>query len=227
MLIAGIDTTGVALSVALIENNVLLGETFLHGGKKHLATLMPALQGLYEMTGRSVQQTDVFGLSIGPGSFTGIRIGAAAVQALAQSTEKPVAQVDSLRALCENMPFEGVRCAVMDARRGEVYAAAYRGDYCILPAQAISLSDLLAALPKEPVLFFGDGVPAYGDQIRQEFSNAVFAPQELLYQRGASVCRVAAKMVRTGQLSRFDEITPRYLRLSQAERMKQERNHEK
>ena len=143
MLIAGIDTTNVALSVALIENDVLLGETFLHGGKKHLATLMPALQGLYEMTGRSVQQTDVFGLSIGPGSFTGIRIGAAAVQALAQSTEKPVAQVDSLRALCENMPFEGVRCAVMDARRGEVYAAAYRGDYCILPAQAISLSDLL------------------------------------------------------------------------------------
>lgn len=227
MLILGMDTTGGSLSVGLSDGDAPLGEIFVNNTKKHSQTLMPAVDSLLKITGADISQIDVFAVSIGPGSFTGIRIGAASTIALAQAGKKKAAQVDTLWALCENVQFDGLVCAIMDARHEEVFASAYKGEECVLASCAINIDELCEKFAAEKVMFVGDGIDVYREKIKDKIKNSAFANKNLRYQRGLSVCKCAYKMAQRGRLCEYAHVTPIYLKLSQAERMKLQKEENK
>ena len=222
MLILGMDTTGNSLSVGLYKDGKPAGEIFINDTKKHSETLLPAINSLLDISSYDISDVDVFAVSIGPGSFTGIRIGAACATGLAQAQNKKVAQVDTLRALCANLCCDGIICAIMDARRNEVYASAYKNGEMIIKPCALPIEELLLKLGDGEVTFVGDGVDVYKDIIKEKNNKAVFAPVNRRYQRGLSICAIADEMAQKGQLSSFEEVSPVYLRVSQAERMRKE-----
>lgn len=226
MLILGMDTTGNTLSVGLAKDGKPVGEIFINDTKKHSETLLPAVNSLLEISSYDISDIDIFAVSIGPGSFTGIRIGAGCAAGFAQACGKKIAQVDTLKALCENIGKEGVVCAVMDARRNEVYASAYKDGNMIVEPCALPIDELLLMLKEEEeVTFVGDGADAYKDIIMSSCVKAKIAPVNKRYQRGLSVCNVALEMAEKGELSEYEDIQPVYLRVSQAERMRKEKGN--
>jgi tRNA threonylcarbamoyladenosine biosynthesis protein TsaB len=222
MNILGIDTTGNTLSVAVSENENLLSEIYINIGKKHSTTLMPTVDAALKAAERTIQEIDVFAVAAGPGSFTGIRIGVAACEALAHAGYKQVAAVSTLDALIANAGETGnIVCAVMDARRGEVYTAAKLGKTIVVEECAIPLKELLRQrLPDEKVTFVGDAAWKFQDEIIKERPNSVFLPEQFLMQHASSVCRIAWEQACEGKLLSYDGLRPHYLRESQAERLK-------
>jgi len=216
----GLDTTGNTLSVALSEDEKILGEISLHDTKKHSVTLLPAINSLLAVLGRDMDGIDLIAVSVGPGSFTGIRIGVASAIGLAQALALPVAQVDALMALLENVFFDGTICAIMDARRDQVYAAAKKEDTILIPSGATQLNGLLAKLGDGPVMFVGDGIDQYRETILQSRPDSLFAERAVRYQRASSVCKIGVEKCRRGDVRTYREVRANYLRPSQAERLK-------
>ncbi len=219
MKLLGVDTTGGSMSVAATDGDKLLGEIFVDNGKKHSVTLMPAIDELMCLVDHDINEMDAFAVTVGPGSFTGIRIGVAAVSALAYATGKPVYAVSTLDALLENVSGFAVSCAMMDARRDEVYTAAWRGGEPLLKESAIPVKQLLHELMLyDEVVFVGDGALRYREQILAAKPDSAFAGEQFILQRAGSVCMCALR----GRATKLahDGIKPHYLRESQAERMK-------
>ncbi len=219
MKIFGIDTTGESMSVALTDGDALLCEVFADIGKKHSQTLMEVADEVFRLVGHTPQRVDAFAVAAGPGSFTGIRIGVAAVSALAYAAGKPVFAVNTLDALLENAAHCAAACAVMDARRGEVYAKARCGNETVVDECAMPLEDLLEKLAScENVVFIGDASVRYKDAILEKKPDGIPIGPQFALQRASSVCMCARKGLafRTAH----DGIRPHYLRESQAERMK-------
>ncbi len=219
MKLLGVDTTGLSMSVAVVEDDVLLGEVFVNNGKKHSQTFMPAVDQLLALVNCSMDDMDAFAVTVGPGSFTGIRIGTAAVSAMAYAVNKPIYAVNTLDALLENVKGNANTCAIMDARRGEVYTAARHGADCIIKESAIPLTQLLHELMNyDNVMFVGDGVTKHKEQIMELKPDSLLANGHFLLQRASSACMCVAsgKAIKTSH----DKLRPHYLRLSQAERMK-------
>lgn len=218
MNILGMDTTGGALGVAVSQGETIISEIFVHNKLTHSATLMPYIEQALFMADMPAEEIEKIAVAVGPGSFTGVRIGVCTAKALAHGWGKPVVCVDALDALAYNAAsFPGVISPIMDARRGQVYTAAYRKGEKILPDQALAIQEWLKKLPDEPVLFLGDGVPVLREQILKEKPDAVFAPENALYQHGASVCILAS---RAEKEESYLTAEPYYLRPSQAERLK-------
>lgn len=220
MKILGIDTTGTTLSVAVAQEGKLLCELYLDTGLKHAQTLLGAIQSVMQQTELSPNEIDVFACSVGPGSFTGIRIGVATVSAMAFAANKPVAAVSTLEALLRNGQGAKTVCAIMDARRGEVYTASRSGKEQIVPQCAMPLVELLKKLPKEPVLFVGDAAVRYQKEIMQQKENSLFLRTEFSMQRASCVCEIAYEQAKNKELLQHNELTPYYLRESQAERLR-------
>ncbi|MDL2237753.1 tRNA (adenosine(37)-N6)-threonylcarbamoyltransferase complex dimerization subunit type 1 TsaB [Christensenellaceae bacterium OttesenSCG-928-K19] len=219
MKILGVDTTGESMSVAITDEDVLGYEVFTNIGKKHSQTLMLAIDQMLGITGISLEQLDAFAVSTGPGSFTGIRIGTAAVSALAYAQQKPVYAVNALDALLENVTGSATVCAVMDARRGEVYTKAEHNGELIIHESALPLEELLQELmPYERVVFVGDAAAKYEDVILRKKPDSTILHQQFLLQRASSVCMCAWKG--KAQKTTHDALKPHYLRMSQAERLK-------
>ena len=129
MKILAVDSTATAASVAITENGELLAEYTVLNGNTHSETLLPMVESALRVFGLSVAEIDIFALSEGPGSFTGVRIGAATVKGLAFGTEKPCVGVSTLEALAYNLVgYRGLICPVMNARRSQVYTALFRSD---------------------------------------------------------------------------------------------------
>ena len=146
------DTTGNTLSAAVSEDGRLLSEIYLDTGKKHSQTLMLAVDGALRAAGLKPGDMDAFAVAAGPGPFTGIRIGTAACAAMAHGAGKPVIAVNTLDALVENAGTgNDTVCAVMDARRGEVYTLAKRGGALVVGECAVPLITLLTELLPEGV----------------------------------------------------------------------------
>ncbi len=219
MIILGIDTTGESMSAAIVNDGRLLGEIYIDSGKKHAQTLMLAVDSLFSSCGLKISDVDGFAVAVGPGSFTGIRIGTATVSAFAYAMEKPVYSVNTLDALINNVRTDDVVCAIMDARRGEVYVCAKQQDKYLIKENALPLVEVVGQLIEcGPTVFVGDAAMKYKDEILKIKQDSLFLPQQFMLQRASSVCMCAS--IGEAKVVLHNELKPNYLRKSQAERQK-------
>lgn len=227
MKLLAIDSSAKVAAAAICAEDRILAETQLHTGLTHSQTLMPICKALLDNAGTTLAELDGFALAAGPGSFTGLRIGMAAVKGMAFATGKPCYPVSTLEALAYNLSgFAGTLCPVMDARRGQVYnalfAAADSGPDRICEDRAISIEELgqeLAARPG-PIWLCGDGAELCFERLREELSSVRLAPLALRYQKASSV---ALAVFRRPEPVAAAALMPSYLRLPQAERERAER----
>lgn len=225
MKLLAIDTTGLPASVAITDNDRVLGEFYLHIPKKHAPTLMPLIDGLLKFTETQINDIDAIAVCVGPGSFTGIRIGAACAQGLSYSLEKPIYAVNTLDSLLMNACGAKYVCAVMDARRGEVYAKVTAHGGVVVDSCAVPLTELLEKIgAAHTYMFCGDGVLAYRRQISDALPQSEFLGAQFLLQRASSaaMCAYAGKAVKSG----FDGLHINYIRDSGAQRKKQAKSSE-
>ncbi len=221
MRILALDSTALTATVALCEDEKLLSEYTLNNGNTHSETILPMISSMLDLFGCTVSDIDVFACSAGPGSFTGVRIGAATLKGLAFGREKPCVGVSTLEALAYNVKgCDGIICAVMNARRGQVYNALFSSDgERLCEDRALSIEELCAELIEKhtKVVVCGDGTDITIEGFKGRV-NATAAPNRLVCQSAYSVAQVALRYVREGRTVTDIELTPVYLRLSQAER---------
>lgn len=222
MTILALDSSSRAASCALVREGQLAGEMFANIGSTHSQTLMPMVEQLLSLTATTPAQIDVYAVTTGPGSFTGLRIGLSCIKGMALATGKPCAGIPTLTALAAGVAgYEGYICPVMDARRGQVYTALFEcgesGLIRISEDEAMSveaLSDKLAGLSSPPMLV-GDG----GNMVSGLLGcPAKLAPERFLHQRAGAVASLAQDLAARGQLIDSRKLTPVYLRLPGAER---------
>lgn len=227
MLILSVDTTAVVCSAALSRDGITLGECTVNSGNTHSVTLLPMTEQLLHFCDLSLDDIDAYAVSVGPGSFTGVRIGAAAVKGLAFAKNTPCIPVPSLEALAYNLAGQrGIICPAMNARRGQVYTAVFRSDGKNLkrlhPDSALEVSSLEKLLSEydEDIYFCGDGYELVCGLSKNE------TPERLRLQSAASVAAVARKIWdETEDKNVFspDALAPVYLRKPQAQREREER----
>lgn len=222
MKILAVDTSSVTASAALCEDDHLLGETYVHVPQTHSETLMPAVCELTRRCGTDFSEIDLFAVAAGPGSFTGVRIGVAAVKGMAMAWGAPCVGVSALEAAAWNHPFfAGTVCAAMDARRGQVYtaffAASSAGPERLSPDHAAALEELSTELGKEPVLLVGDGAELCYNAFKEQHC-CILAPDRLRFAHADAVAALGLRAFRAGQALPPGRLLPVYLRLPQAER---------
>ena len=223
MKILAVDTSAKAASAALLEDETLLGEFYTHSGLTHSQTLMPMVEQLLHCCRITLPEIDVMALSGGPGSFTGLRIGMAAVKGMAFAQNTPCVKVSTLEGLCYNLPeFSGLLCPVMDARCGQVYNALFRWEngslHRFTPDRAITISDLKAELQShsQPILLLGDGSPLC--QKTMQLHQLSLAGAANRYQRASGIGLCAYRAALRGETLPPKQLQPDYLRLPQAQR---------
>lgn len=231
MMVLAVESSGTVAAVAVAKGEKLMGEFFLDHRRTHSQQLMPLIEGLLNSLDIGLRDMDVFAVSKGPGSFTGLRIGIATVKALAQAHDRPVIGVPTLDGLAHNLKArEGLVCPIMDARREQVYTSVYRSggddnhlgkgferldEYMALPVT--ELIDKLMVY-NEPVLFGGDGIIPYWGIIEDRMgTKAHKAPISLMMQRASSVACLALEAAQSGRTQNYTQLVPFYLRKSQAE----------
>ena len=231
MKLLGIDTSGMVASVAVLEDDYLIGEYTLNYKKTHSQTLMPMLDELCKALELDLSSVDAVAVAVGPGSFTGLRIGAAAVKGLSFATNKPVIEVSTLEGLAyQCSESDKVVCPILDARRKQTYAAGFlfeKGITEVIAQDALSIEEFIEkvnALEKE-VLFLGDGVPVFKEDIEKLCKVPYsFAKAHRNRQSAAAVCMAAKTKLEQGDVKNGDDLRLNYLRVSQAEREREEKN---
>ena len=223
MRILALETSARAVSAAITENGRVLASGYQDTGLTHSRTLMPIVEGLLKNTGMTVQDLDAVAAAVGPGSFTGIRIGVSAAKGLAWAAEKPCIPVSTLEAMAWPLAhLEGSIVCTMDARRQQIYNAAFLADSGALERlredRALSLEEAAADLAglDGPMTIVGDGAQMCFDFFTARGIDCRLAPVHLRLQSAAGVA-LAAWRRRTETVS-AQELMPVYLRLSQAER---------
>ena len=226
MKILAFETSAKAASAAIAEDGVLLGECYCNSGVTHSQTLMTMAEGLIASCG----QPDAVAVAAGPGSFTGVRIGVAAAKGYAWGRELPCYGVSTLEAMAWGLgAFQGWICPCMDARRSQVYNALFRAEEGSLQRRtedrAISLEELKKELLEldGPIFLVGDGSNLCYNTLRGEVPNLVLPPEHRMHQRASGVAVLAAREIARGRAGDAAALVPNYLRLSQAEREKLER----
>ena len=230
MLILAFETSAKAGSVALWQDGKLLGESYQNTGLTHSQTLLSMAENLIASCGYTPQDVTAAAVAAGPGSFTGVRIGVAAAKGFAWGLEIPCCGVSTLEAMAENLGiYDGYVLPVMDARRSQVYNALFRADQGVLSRikedRAISLADLCEELKDigGPIYLVGDGSPLTYNTLKEQIPALILPPEHRMHQRAAGVAMVAERMLQKGELCDAAALTPNYLRLSQAERERQEK----
>ena len=225
MKILAADTSAKAASVCIADEDAILGESFLNIALTHSQTLMPMLEQLLKSTGTAVSELGAVAVNVGPGSFTGVRIGVAAVKGLAFADDLPCVPVSTLESMAYNMTgSDCIVCAAMDARCSQVYNALFRvsGDKVerLCDDRALSLGDLKQALSvfTEPVVLVGDGAKLCYDFFGDETVHVRLAPANKRIQTASSVAMAAWQAIREGRTVTAEALMPSYLRLPQAQR---------
>jgi len=216
----------VIAAVAVMDDEKLLGEYSINNKKTHSQKLMVMVNEIMKNLDLKPSDIDVFAASIGPGSFTGLRIGVATAKAMAYAMSKPVVGVPTLDALAYNIvTSRSVICPILDARNNQVFTALYESDGKKLEKMTdymgIPVSELVEFIKQNDmqVIFTGDAVDLHMEYFKSELGeNCEFAPLGSRLQRGASVAELAIQMAKEGKLSDSFELLPFYLRKSQAER---------
>ena len=235
MKILAFETSAKAASVALMENGKLLGESYQNTGLTHSQTLMVMAEDLLKACNLTAGDVEAVAVAAGPGSFTGIRIGVAAAKGFAWGAELPCYGVSTLEAMARNLgAYQGYVVPAMDARRNQVYTAIFHAEKGILSRveedMAISLAELGEKIKnfEEPVFLVGDGALLCYNTLLEEIPGLVLTPEHRMHQRAAGVALAAEVMADAGNPGNGAELTPNYLRLSQAERERAAReNREK
>lgn len=225
MKILAVDTSATAASVAVAEENKLIGEFSINTALTHSQTLMPMVDELLKNTGLSVNDIDAVAVNAGPGSFTGVRIGVAAVKGIAFPKNLPCVSVSTLESMAYNMlGNDCIVCSVMDARCSQVYNALFRVKGCTVTRmtddRALSLTDLKNELQNinEKVVLVGDGAVLCSKFLGSEIENIMLAPFNNRIQTASSVAYAAFEKINNGETVKADELMPVYLRLPQAQR---------
>lgn len=228
MLILGLESSAKAASAALCRDGELIAQYSQCSGLTHSRTLLPMVEDLLKNTETKLADVDAVAVARGPGSFTGIRIGVAAVKGLCWGSEKPAIGVSTLAAMAWNgvAAGEGTRvCCCMDARRQQIYNAVFDirdgKPVRLVPDRAIAIEELAAELEKceKRVFLVGDGARLCYNRLGELGISCTLAPEPLTQQSAYGVCRAAE----TETPAPASELLPVYLRLSQAERERQAR----
>lgn len=232
MKILAIDTSSNVATVAVTDDTKLAGEYILNHKKTHSQKIMPMLDEVMKSLELDVNEIDLFAVVTGPGSFTGLRIGVAAIKTLAQVTKKPVVSVDTLEGLAYNLPFcSHLIVPMMDARRSDVYTAIYSNGISfekIIPPCAISVEECVEQVKSlgKTAVFLGDGAYLHQNYIKEQMGErALFAPINVNEQRASSVAVCAMAKFENGDTISYSEVEPYYIRKSQAEREYEERKN--
>ena len=221
MNLLAIDTAGKTAAVAVLRDEVLLYEAAANNGLTHSETLLPMVDTALKACGLRCADIDLYGVTAGPGSFTGLRIGLAAVKGMALPRQTPCAGVSTLEALAWGMAGQGTVVGALDARRGQVYWAGFDlathdrlTPDAAAPVQA--LENFVAGC-KKPLFFVGDGAALCYNRF-SELPGVLPCPQPLRVLRGSGVALAARRMLQAGRTVPPAELLPDYHRLSQAER---------
>lgn len=232
MLILAFETSAKAAGVALLDDKKLLGESYQNTGLTHSQTLLLMAQDLLKSCGFGTDDVTHLAVAAGPGSFTGIRIGVAAAKGFAWGASLPCYGVSTLEAMAAQLgAWQGYVCPVMDARRSQVYNALFHVECgkCtrIRDDRAVSLQDLGAELRNlsEPVFLVGDGSNLCYNTLLESVPSLVLPPEHRMHQRAVGVALVAREKILRGEDGNAGELTPNYLRLSQAERERLEKEN--
>ncbi len=229
MKILGLDSSGLVAGAAVVEDGILLGEYTTNYKKTHSQTLLPMLDALKNMIELDLNTLDAIAVASGPGSFTGLRIGSATAKGLGLALKKPLVEVPTLEGLAWNLwGTDRIVCPLMDARRNQVYTAAYefvpRGEEfelkTVIPQSPADINDMLEKINGlgRPVIFLGDGVPVYLDLIRKKVAVEYgIAPAGSNRQRACSIAALGAVYYAGGKAVDAADHRPEYLRKSQAE----------
>ncbi len=231
MKILALDTSSVVATVAVMADEKLVGEYSLNHKMTHSQRLIPMIEEL--MTGCELKpkDIDIFATSLGPGSFTGLRIGAATIKAMAQALEKPVVGIPTLEALAYNLPYSGISvCPIIDAQKNLVYTAQYTWQGSSFfenqKQEVTEIEELLKRLGdlKERVIFLGDAVDKHRELIEAELKElAIILPAALRMPKASSVALLARERYRRGEVGEAAQLIPIYMRKSQAENQYEER----
>ena len=230
MLILAFETSAKAASAALLEDGKLLGESYQNTGLTHSQTLMVMAEDLLKQCGKTVEDVSAVAVAEGPGSFTGVRIGVAAAKGFAWGRNIPCYGISTLEAMAESLGiYQGYVCPVMDARRSQVYNALFYVSQGALERvredRAIALADLGAELAnlEGPIFLVGDGSDLTYKTLSSENSSLVLPPEHRKHQRAVGVAILAQRKAAAGEAGDGAALQPNYLRLSQAERERNER----
>lgn len=225
MNILAFESSATAASVAITGGEMLIAQSFQQTGLTHSRTLLPMAEDLMKNCGLTLDEIDVIAVAAGPGSFTGLRIGVSAAKGLAWAGDKPCAGVSTLEAMAWPLAFwDGDVCAVMDARRSQVYNALFemRGGVPLRRCEdrAVGLDALAAELKtrKKPQILVGDGAKLCYNELTKCGLDVRLAPPHLLLQSAWGVARAAVEIEKRGELIPAGDLAPVYHRLSQAER---------
>ena len=223
MKILGIDTSTLCASVGLMDDGEVISDYLLNIPVTHSERLIGAIEFVLKEARCPIGNLDGWAISLGPGSFTGLRIGVSTVKGLAFATGKPVAGVSTLDVLASQIALTPhLICPILDARKKEVYTAFYRyeeggslkrqSDY-----QAIRPEDLVKKI-KEQTIFLGDGVKTYGDFLLNSLpSLAIFPPAPLHFSHGSMVAKLGFELLKKGEGLDLSTFAPLYIRPSEAE----------
>lgn len=216
MKILGVDTSTPIGSVGLIDGENFVGEHSLNIVQTHSSRLIPAIDQILKWANLTVHELDACAVGVGPGSFTGVRIGVGAVKALCYAIRKPIVGVSTLAAVADNLRFtNALICPILDARRNEIYGAVFHGgeglerksdDLCV-PIE--SFLDRV----NDPAVFVGDGLKRYTDAILKRFGkNAIFASAAFNVPRGSNIAQLGYERILKGGTDDYFSLTPNYVR---------------
>ena len=236
MKILGIESAALVASVAILDEDITIAEYTTNFKKTHSETLLPMLDEIIKMTGIDCNELSAIAVSGGPGSFTGLRIGAACAKGLGLALDLPLIHVPTLDAMALNIySSDAIIVPIMDARRNQVYTGIYKNDCnleIIKDSMAVAIDELFEILKDldnkekiKKIIFLGDGVPVFREYIDKNLEIAHdFASANLNRQRASNIAMLGLKMFKEGKSLLSDDMRPEYLRKSQAER---ERNVDK
>ncbi|MCI8662740.1 MAG: tRNA (adenosine(37)-N6)-threonylcarbamoyltransferase complex dimerization subunit type 1 TsaB [Hungatella sp.] len=231
MKILGIESSSLVASVAVVTDDVLTAEYTVNFKKTHSQTLLPMIDQVADMLDLDLNTLDAVAAAGGPGSFTGLRIGCATAKGLGLALKKPLIHVPTLEAMAYNLwGSSALVCPIMDARRNQVYTGLYHvrhGIEAVMEQSPMDMRELADYLNGrgEPVIFLGDGVSVYRSLIEEEMKIPYeFAPAANNRQRGASVAALGMEYYKKGMTVDAAQFAPDYLRKSQAEREREEKD---
>ena len=222
-MILAFETSAKAAGVALMDGDILLGESYQNTGLTHSQTLLSMAENLIANCGKTPDQITAVAVAAGPGSFTGVRIGVAAAKGFAWGREIPCYGVSTLEAMARGLGiYNGLVLCTMDARRDQTYTALFRFSDGKLTREledsAISFAELKNFIKnyEEPIFLVGDGSILCYNTLKD--ARLILPPEHKMHQRGVGVALAAMEKMAKGESGEGNSLTPNYLRLSQAER---------
>ena len=229
MKILSVDSSSVSASVAITENGVTLAENFINNGLTHSQTLMPMVEKTLNDANLSAKDIELFAITNGPGSFTGVRIGIASIKGMADALNKKCVAISTLEAIAEPLKNEDcIACAVMDARCNQVYTAMFESGKRLCEDKAVLIDELGVELKNynKKVVFIGDGSVLCYEKLKDVVTDISVAYEDIRFVHASSIGRIAEENLKNGETP-IDSanLVPFYLRLPQAERELNNKNN--